>query len=175
MRSRVWCAVAVLTFVAAFVPGLAPAAHADSDFDVYAADFTCFPAVCDVVPTAANGNYFATGDLIVDYGGIDFNVVGLLGGLVSQPGDSFKWEADLNRTVGFGSFQIVDLSTHADITYPKTFTPFGTFASIDVGTLTFVDQTTKQPAPEPASIALLALGLGAVAFFSRRRKASAKA
>jgi hypothetical protein len=164
--------------VAAFVPALSPAAHADSRSDVYAANFTCDPdANCPAdPPSAADGTDFAT-SFIIDYRGVDFDFSGLtVDPFATQPGDSFGWTGDFIPGTGVETeiFALLDTASGASLTYMNSVAPNGLEDSFDHGTLTFVDQTAVQPAPEPASVALLALGLGSVAFFSRR-KASATA
>lgn len=184
MRNRLWCAAAVLTFVAAFVPGLAPVAHADTTSDVYAAVFTCSPAcAAGELPSAPNGTDFAPGSsFIIDYRGVDFDITSITTDMFSGvlPTDTFTWSAFFQTTGGLQdeSFSFTDLVTGTGISYQVFSSPNGLLDSADQGTVTFVDQSTGKPMPEPTSVALLALGLGVVASLAlatRRRNASASA
>jgi hypothetical protein len=167
MRKTMLIAVAILFFAAA--ASFTPVALADSSSDTYSATFTCTDACTTgaAAPTAPNGAYFADPATAVSmtYGGITDDI---FIEVIAEPTDAFTWSAVFSPTSSgqLEFFTIFD-KTDGDSAGVESVVPTGVTG---FGALTLTDVSTQtQPAPEPSSLPLLAMGLVAVAFVTTRR------
>jgi PEP-CTERM motif len=174
-NTRTWSgAVAVLIFVAALVT-FAPAARADSNTDIYSATYTCQES-CALVPTSPDGDFFKpNGDFQMDFDGADliYSIVFSLPEF--KPTDSYSYivnDGDLTRdhiTVFF--FTLTDLNNGDQTGHGFLFPGELLAPTFSEGIVSFTDVTAAQKAPEPGSVALLALGLGLLVWFGKNRTA----
>ena len=154
MRKLFWIVAAVL------VVGGAPVAQADS----FAVIFTCTSG-CTTPPTAPDVT-FPSPILTVTFKGLTFDFPARPSG--ELPGDSYAWSQVISSCGVPGSGLICAEIDITDLTQDATLGSFvqnppPNFGSA-AGDLTF----SKVSAPEPSSLALISLGLGAILMLRKR-------
>jgi hypothetical protein len=144
------CAVVV---VALLVVGRAPVAHADS----FSVTFECLGCGVALTPTAPDV-MFPSPTLNISWQGFDFTIVFPS---AWQPGDQYSWGS--SHTLGMGNISVANLTLGGSVDSNAVVVP-NTFG-LNSGLVTF----TPVGAPEPSSLALLPLGLGALLLMRKRR------
>jgi hypothetical protein len=156
MRKSFWIVLALL------IVASAPVAHADT----FAPTFTCTPCVNPTTaPTAPDVTFPSPTMLDIDLDGLLFAITLPSGSL---PGDKYNWSASTTCSLitflcNVGFF-IVDQTQNTQPGDTVDNLPFSTFV-LASGELTF---TSVAAAPEPSSLALIPLGLGALLVMRKR-------
>ena len=153
MRKSLWIVLALL------VVGGAPIAHADS----YAATFTCTSG-CNTPPTAPDVT-FPSPILTVTFKGLTFDFPARPSG--ELPGDDYGWSQGISSCGVVGPLICAELDI-TDFSRDETLPSFVHNPPLNFGTAAGDLTFSKVSAPEPSSLALIPLGLGALLVMRKR-------